>query len=196
MDDTLNRILHACKLASALEANLEHFAKHPPLLFSSCEEVAGAFNEAVHELHSHNASHYSTHMFFGETLGSLPDMRTAPPLDIRAGEGSSRGGSHMQAINFPQGQPMEEGNPFYGRRTPEGQTITPDVRQFGLEIQATTMAMGMVDAGRGSGGRTTPDTIMDAFLGGGGEAPMAAEGSSVAERRPTGSSVQRSSKRR
>ncbi|XP_017697057.1 WRKY transcription factor 55-like [Phoenix dactylifera] len=184
MDDTLNQILiHACKLARDLETKLPHIANHPPLLFSSCEEVAEAFNKAVHELHSRNAPQYNTQMFFGETSGSLSDMRTASPLDIRAGEGSSHGGTYTPAINFSQGQPMEEDNPFYRRRTPEDQTITPDLRHLGLEIQ-------------GSGGGSTPDTHIEAFRRGGGEAPVAADGSSVAERRPTGSSIQRSSRRR
>nr|XP_010921554.2 WRKY transcription factor 55 [Elaeis guineensis] len=74
----------------------------------------------------------------------------------------------MQAIDFSQGQLM------------------------GLDFQATSMAMRMVDTGRGS----TPDVNIDAFGRGGGEAPVAAAGSLVAERRPTGSSIQRSSRRR
>ncbi|KAG1338948.1 WRKY transcription factor 55 [Cocos nucifera] len=65
-----------------------------------------------------------------------------------------------------------------------------------MEFQATSMAMRMVATGRGSGGGSTPDTNIEAFGRGGGAAPLVAEGSLVAERRPTGSSIQRSSRRR
>lgn len=179
MDDTLNQILHACKLARGLETNLGRLANHPLHLLSSCEDVADAFNNAIHMLHSHN---HGTQMFFGGTSGSLLDMRAGSPLDIRAGEGSSHGVGYMQAINFSQGQLMEEDNPFHRCRTTEGQTITPE--HLCLEFQTTSIPMAMVDTGRGSGG------------GGGDALAAAAEGSFLGERRPAGSSIQRSSRRR
>ncbi|XP_010938278.3 uncharacterized protein [Elaeis guineensis] len=183
MDDILNQIHHACELARELETNLPHFVDNPPLILRSCEEVFGALNKAIHGLRSLYAPHYGTQMFSGEPSGSSSD--------IRAGEGSSHGGSYMQAMNLLQGPSMEEDNPLPGRGLPENETGMLDLRQLGLEIQ------GMMEIGGGSGCSGAAEANVEGFGRGGGEAPAAAmEGSSGSGKRPAGPLTQRSSRRR
>ncbi|KAG1371490.1 WRKY transcription factor 55 [Cocos nucifera] len=71
-----------------------------------------------------------------------------------------------------------------------------DLRQLGLEIQATSVAMRMMEIGSGSGCSGTVERNVEGFGGGGGEAPTAMEGSPGSGKRPAGSLTQRSSRRR
>lgn len=94
---------------------------------------------------------------------------------------------------------MEEDNPLPGGRgLMESETGMLDLRQLGLqEIQATTVALGMIEIGSGSGCSGIADTSVEGFGGrGGGEAPAAMEGSSGSGKRPAGSLTRRSSIRR
>lgn len=197
MDDILNQIHHARELTRDIETNLPHLVDNPPLILSSCRKIVGALNKAMQGLHSLSASHSSTQVLFGETLGSHSDIGVGSSMDIRAGEGSSRGGSYMQAIDLLRGPSMEEDNPLPGRGMPESETGVLDFRQLGLELQATSVAMGMMDIGSGPGGCDgTTETNVETFGRVGGEAPVATEGSSGSGRRPAGSLTPRSSRRR
>ncbi|KAJ0978383.1 hypothetical protein J5N97_013857 [Dioscorea zingiberensis] len=48
MDNTLHHILHGCKLAGELRANLPNMAREPHLLLDACKEIVNTFNKAIH----------------------------------------------------------------------------------------------------------------------------------------------------
>ncbi|KAH0465404.1 hypothetical protein IEQ34_005507 [Dendrobium chrysotoxum] len=50
MDEILNQVLQACRLARELESSLPHIANNPNVLLASCEQVSHAFNKAVYDL--------------------------------------------------------------------------------------------------------------------------------------------------
>ncbi|CAL9097194.1 unnamed protein product [Musa acuminata var. zebrina] len=85
MDDILSQVFDACRLARELETSLRlsNVPTDPHYLLGSCEELVGAFNEAIRRLHAGNLSSYPSQMLLGEAPGSR--------LDPGAGEGSSRG---------------------------------------------------------------------------------------------------------
>nr|XP_009407111.2 PREDICTED: WRKY transcription factor 55-like [Musa acuminata subsp. malaccensis] len=93
MDDILSQVFDACRLARELETSLRlsNVPTDPHYLLGSCEEIVGAFNEAIRRLHAGNLSSYPSQMLLGEAPGSR--------LDPGAGEGSSRGTGYMQVAN-------------------------------------------------------------------------------------------------
>lgn len=90
MDDILSQVFDACRLARELETSLRlsNVPTDPHYLLGSCEEIVGAFNDAIRRLRTGNLSSYPSQMLLGEAPGSR--------LDPGAGEGSSRGTGCMQ----------------------------------------------------------------------------------------------------
>ncbi|KAJ8484595.1 hypothetical protein OPV22_017080 [Ensete ventricosum] len=94
MDDILSQVFDACSLARELESSLRlsNVPTDPHYLLGSCEEIVGAFNEAIHRLHARNMSLFHSQMLFGEAPSSQQDPG--------AGEGCSHGTGYMQVADL------------------------------------------------------------------------------------------------
>ncbi|KAJ8458701.1 hypothetical protein OPV22_031627 [Ensete ventricosum] len=160
MDDILSQVFDACKLAGDLESSLRLSAGpiDPGFLLLSCEDIAGAFSDAVHVIRSRAPSSYTSHLLFGEA----------------SGEG------YVQAIHL-----LRQGDHAFCAGGPSANDMAlSGLPQLVPELQSTA-AMG------GSSYANTPDTGVDALVGGRGEAPVAPSG-----RRADGSLPQRSCRKR
>lgn len=160
MDDILSQVFDACKLARDLESclRLSTCPIDPRFLLGSCEDIAGAFSNAVHVIRSQTPSSCTSQLLFREA----------------SGEG------YMQAIHL-----LRQGDhPFCAAGPSANDMAFSGLPHLVPEIQSTG-AMG------GSSYANTPDTDVDALVGGRGEAPVAPSG-----RTADGSLPQRSRRKR
>ncbi|CAD5166713.1 unnamed protein product [Musa acuminata subsp. malaccensis] len=160
MDDILSQVFDACKLARDLESclRLSTCPIDPRFLLGSCEDIAGAFSNAVHVIRSQTPSSCTSQLLFREA----------------SGEG------YMQAIHL-----LRQGDhPFCAAGPSANDMAFSGLPHLVPEIQSTG-AMG------GSSYANTPDTDVDALVGGRGEAPVAPSG-----RTADGSLQQRSCRKR
>lgn len=83
MDEILNQIFEACRLARELESSLPHIANNPTDLLASCDQVSFAFKKAVYglrETFSASSSSFDPagHLIVGETSQRLMEDWSLP----------------------------------------------------------------------------------------------------------------------